>query len=104
MTSLAASCASAQLVVSPHPLDDLTAIPAGAVDGRRVSTAQWLSVATHVVTDYSAIAFEASARHVPVWFYTYDIDTYRASPGVFIDPPVDYARHQRDNRDGSSLR
>jgi len=88
---LTRSLANAQVVVSPHPLDDLTAIPAGAIDGRRVSSAHWLSVATHVVTDYSAIAFESTARQVAVWFYTYDIDTYRASPGVFIDPPVDYA-------------
>ncbi len=39
-----------------------------------------------VVTDYSAIAFEAGLARKPVWFYVPDIEKYRTSPGLNINP------------------
>lgn len=76
----------AHVVVSLHPLDDRTVIPEGLIDGRKVSTSDWLAIADHVVTDYSAIGLEAAILGLPVWFYPFDIETYRASPGLFVDP------------------
>lgn len=76
----------AHVVVSLHPLDDRTVIPDGLIDGRKVSTSDWLAVADHVITDYSAIGLEAAVLGLPVWFYPFDRETYRTSPGLFIDP------------------
>jgi len=39
-----------------------------------------------VVSDYSAVAFEAFLAGARVFFYLPDIDTYRGSPGLNIDP------------------
>jgi CDP-ribitol ribitolphosphotransferase len=45
-----------------------------------------LKIADYVITDYSAIAFEAALLHRKVLFYVPDIDAYRLSPGLNIDP------------------
>jgi CDP-ribitol ribitolphosphotransferase len=39
-----------------------------------------------VITDYSAVAFEACVVDLPVFFWVYDIDDYAAAHGLNIDP------------------
>ncbi len=39
-----------------------------------------------VVTDYSSIVYEAAILRIPVLFYVPDIEDYRLSPGLNIDP------------------
>jgi CDP-glycerol glycerophosphotransferase (TagB/SpsB family) len=38
-----------------------------------------------VVIDYSSILFEVALLGVPLYFFTYDLDSYLADPGFFID-------------------
>jgi CDP-ribitol ribitolphosphotransferase len=45
-----------------------------------------------VITDYSAVAFEASVMDVPVYFYVYDHDEYARDCGLNIDPLVEMAQ------------
>jgi CDP-ribitol ribitolphosphotransferase len=45
-----------------------------------------LELADYVITDYSAIAFEAALLRKKVLFYVPDIEAYRLSPGLNIDP------------------
>lgn len=47
-------------------------------------------LAQAVITDYSAVAFEAYAAHKPVFFYVPDIKEYRCSPGLNIDPLLQF--------------
>ena len=54
------------------------------------STIELLSVADALVTDYSAVAYEAAAVGVPVFFHVPDIDDYRKTPGLNVDPLQDY--------------
>lgn len=51
-----------------------------------VPTIDLLGFADEIITDYSAIAFEAGLLGKPVRFYTPDIERYRASPGLNIEP------------------
>lgn len=44
-----------------------------------------LHVADYVITDYSAIAFEAAVAEKPIYFYNYDYDTYIDGRGFYID-------------------
>lgn len=86
-----------KIVVAGHPLD-------GGGDEQRararenvsfvkgVSSIDLLHFADHVVTDYSAIAFEAGLLQKPVWFYVPDIEEYRLSPGLNIDPLIEFPR------------
>ncbi len=46
---------------------------------------EFLSVADYVVSDYSAIIFEAIAANKPLYLYCFDIDEYKKARGLFID-------------------
>lgn len=44
-----------------------------------------LHVADYIITDYSAIVYEASLVNKPLYFYDYDYDEYMKNRGVYID-------------------
>lgn len=44
-----------------------------------------LFVADYIITDYSAIAFEAAALLIPTYFFVYDIEKYKKNRGLFIN-------------------
>ena len=44
-----------------------------------------LHVADYIITDYSAIVYEASLVEKPIYFYTYDYDKYMDDRGWYID-------------------
>ena len=80
-----------RLLVAGHPLDpgcDKEAAKAMRnvefVPG--APSRDLLYFADRVVTDYSAISFEAALVGKPVYFYVPDIVEYRQSPGLNIDP------------------
>ena len=65
-------------------------------------------VSDYIVTDYSAITFEASFLKKPLFFYTYDMDTYinkrdfyidykKEMPGVISDDPKKILKSIIDN-------
>lgn len=74
------------VVVALHPLDrrDFSGRP-GVTQDPKFSTLDWLAVADHVVTDYSAIVFDAAVVGAPLYFYAYDLDSYRGRRGLFLD-------------------
>ncbi len=83
------------LVVSGHPIDveRLKIEPHGADDSEcavfnltGIGTIHALSLADYVVTDYSTVAFEAGVARKKVLFYVPDIEEYRESPGLNVDP------------------
>jgi CDP-ribitol ribitolphosphotransferase len=85
------------LIVSFHPFSrhNGTAIPPSnsSPGGRapiihipRAKGIDLLKIADYVITDYSAITFEAALLHRKVVFYVPDIKAYRLSPGLNIDP------------------
>lgn len=78
------------VVVSLHPLDarDFSTRP-GVVQDPRFSTLDWLTVADHVITDYSAVVFDAAIVGVPLYFFAYDLDDYRERRGFFVDYEAD---------------
>jgi len=48
-----------------------------------------ITLADHVITDYSAIAFEAAVAGKPLWFYLPDYQDYRDTRGLNVEPPVE---------------
>ena len=44
-----------------------------------------LHVTDYIITDYSAIVYEASLVNKPIYFYIYDYDEYMKNRGVYID-------------------
>ena len=61
------------------------------INGKRISRSskysgmEYLSVADFVVSDYSAIIFEAIAANKPLYLYCFDFDEYCKARGLFID-------------------
>ena len=78
------------LVVAGHPLDEvsreLEQIPDTDVAVLHGPTIEALGCVDVVVSDYSAVALEAGFAGKPVAFFVPDIEEYRVSPGVNIDP------------------
>lgn len=86
----AALPAEAALLVSAHPLDvehlEGRALTPRVLVVRDTPTIDALAVADYVVTDYSAVAFEALLADKKTYFYVPDIEEYRVSPGLNVDP------------------
>lgn len=86
------------LVYQPHPLSPVR------IDDERViitkrGTFDMLSVADVVISDYSSVIYEAGLRHLPVYLYTFDWDTYREARTLNIDIEDDIpAMHSRNAR------
>lgn len=75
------------LVMLPHPADR-TPVPEsnGVIIGTGdFGILDWLSVADVVITDYSAITYEATLRDIPLVFWPYDMDYYLKARGLALD-------------------
>lgn len=90
--ALAASLegSNVNLIVSKHPLMRTQETSSPIVQTiPHVTTEELFSVVDVVISDYSAIALEACLVGLPVLFYVPDIEEYRLSPGLNVDPIED---------------
>lgn len=71
------------LAVKLHPLDKKRIVSDKAIIDTVFSSMQWLCCADHVVTDYSAIVFEAALAQKPIYRYVPDLESYKAQRGLF---------------------
>ncbi len=72
------------LIVSAHPISNEQVDSRYTVTG--YSSSELLAVADIVITDYSAIAFEAALQRKKLYFFLYDLEEYRHSRGLNILP------------------
>jgi len=76
------------LVVKLHPLyragDEEAAGPHVIYDDRFMSY-DWLAAADILISDYSSFVTESSLAGIPLYLYTYDMDSYAESTGLNID-------------------
>lgn len=75
------------LIVKPHPNQKLN--DAGAMEPyryRKLTTLQVLTACDLVITDYSAISFEAAVIHKPIYYYLFEHQDYLRSNGLNINP------------------
>jgi CDP-ribitol ribitolphosphotransferase len=78
------------LIVKPHPLESARFEGDNVVDASGVDVLDILPMCSAVITDYSAVAFEAAVIDVPVHFYVYDIEEYRRAFGLNVDPLIEF--------------
>ncbi len=78
------------LIVKPHPLETASVDGPHVVQAGGVDILDLLPLCDVVITDYSAVAFEACVLGLPVFFWVYDIDQYEAAHGLNIDPLVEW--------------
>lgn len=72
------------LIIRLHPLDTTNVEKRFLIDNK-YQTLELLKVVDYVITDYSAIAFEAALLNKKIFFYLYDINDYKKSRGLNID-------------------
>lgn len=76
------------LIIKLHPLTEYKAddyYPINVVVDTEFETIDMLSVADFVITDYSAITYEAALKGLPIYFYAYDLDYYIEDRSFYLD-------------------
>lgn len=76
------------LIIKMHPLD-LTKVDEKYKIDEKYNSFDLLKIADYIITDYSAIAFEAATLNKPIFFYVYDIDKYKSKRGTNIDLEIE---------------
>ncbi len=74
-----------QLVMKPHPVDHHPAIDENIIFIEHELAEDIISLADYVITDYSNVAFEAVLTGKKTYFYVYDYQEYKTSPGLNVD-------------------
>lgn len=76
------------LVISMHPLTEITLpddLPENVITGSSYSTTELMAAADYVITDYSAITYDAALKGLPLYFYAFDKDEYLADREFYLD-------------------
>ena len=73
------------LIIKPHPLEAARVEGPEVVNAGEIDILDLLPLCDVVITDYSAVAFEACVLDLPVFFWVYDIDEYVRAHGLNID-------------------
>ena len=71
------------LIIKLHPLDKTNSDSEYTVN-KKYNTYDLLRIADYIITDYSAVAFEAAILEKPVYFYVHDIDEYKKARGLNV--------------------
>jgi CDP-ribitol ribitolphosphotransferase len=73
------------LVIKPHPLVESTVTGENVVNASDVDVLDLLPLCDAVITDYSAVAFEAAVLDKPIYFFLYDFEEYEREHGLNVD-------------------
>ena len=64
------------LIIKLHPLSKIKIIDDRVLIDKKFSSIDMMMISNYVITDYSAIVFEAAILNKPIFFYCYDLDKY----------------------------
>ena len=74
------------LIIKMHPLHNMKMLDKNnIIFDYKYDTIDMLSVSDYVITDYSAIAYEAAIKKLPIFFYSFDLEQYKKDRGFYID-------------------
>lgn len=72
-------------IVKTHPLTEININNQNIIFDKTFETLEMITVADYVITDYSAIIYEAALNKKPIYFYTYDLDDYKDNRNFYIN-------------------
>lgn len=72
------------LIIRLHPLERTNIDKKYTIDSK-YSTFELLKIADYVITDYSAVAFEAAVLNKQIFFYLYDLEKYKDARGLNVN-------------------
>ena len=73
------------LIIKTHPLSNLNIKDERVIIDKKFTTLDMLLISDYVITDYSAIVYEAAYIKKPLFFYAYDKDTYLKNREFYVD-------------------
>ena len=73
------------LVMKFHPLSGIRITHEHAIQDTEFATIDFCHAADIVILDYSAVVFEVAMLGKPMFFYTFDYESYMANRDVYID-------------------
>lgn len=76
------------LIVSMHPLTEISLgeeLPENVIIKPAFSTTELMAVSDHVVTDYSAVTYDAALKGLPLYFYAFDKEEYLKDREFYLD-------------------
>lgn len=73
------------LIIKPHPLTKLSNHDSRVIWDTLFNSRDMLMIADYIISDYSAIVYEASLLNKPLYFYTYDYDEYVETRNFYTD-------------------
>lgn len=87
-------------VLKLHPLSSMTIDDDRIIIDHQFSSLEFFHKADIIITDYSAVLFEASLLHKPIYFYDFDYDFYKIGRSFYIDYEHDMPGYiSRDPKD-----
>ncbi len=72
-------------VLKYHPIVREGTDMKGVITDNTFSSLEWMSVSDYVITDYSAVSYEAAVAGKPLFFYIYDWKDYEEGRSFYID-------------------
>lgn len=73
------------LILKPHPNETIDVEDDRVILDYEFPSMDWMKYADFVITDYSAVAFEAMILDKPLFFYLFDYEQYKKETGLNID-------------------
>lgn len=73
------------LIIKLHPLSKLKITDKRVIVDKKFTSTDMMMMGDFVITDYSAIVFEAAILNKPLFFYCYDYDKYFVKRNFYID-------------------
>lgn len=72
-------------VLKRHPLTDFTVNDNRIIDDSFFTSLEFFCIADYIITDYSAVLFEATLLKKPIYFYAFDYSSYNQKRAFYID-------------------
>ena len=73
------------LILKSHPLSNLEIDDERIIHDKKFTTLDMMLISDYVITDYSAIVYEAAFLNKPLFFYAYDMDEYLSKREFYLD-------------------
>lgn len=74
-----------EFILKTHPLTDLHIDDDRIIQDKKFTSLEFFHLADFIITDYSAVLFEASMLHKPIYFYAFDYDDYIDKRALYIN-------------------
>lgn len=74
-----------EFILKKHPLVEFDIGDERIIEDNKFSSLEFFHVADLIVTDYSAVLFEALMLKKPIYFYAYDFEQYKDERSFYVD-------------------